>query len=111
MSSTKTIHWDEFVSTYKPIQNHLDSNASGDGCWFETYGAEHDFVRSIAEKEPNRVWTILDHNDDDDGDPEDGDYEPLPLPIVSGYHWVNRLNYIITEVPCPDDITIDVIDD
>lgn len=70
--------WDE---KYKPIQNHFDGSDK-----FETYGEELDFVLSIANTEPRRVWTLV---DGDDGN----------LYIVDGYHLVNRVNYFVTEKP------------
>jgi len=68
-------------SKYKPIENKLA------GCdKFETYGEELDYVRSVYDKDPRRVWTLV---DGDDGN----------LYIVDGYHLVNRVNYFVTEVP------------
>lgn len=74
---------DAWDAKYQPIQNHIDPHA---GDKFETYGAELDYVLSIANTEPARVWTLVDG--------EDGLY------ITSGYHLVNRLNYFITKNPC-----------
>jgi hypothetical protein len=74
--------FEEWESKYKPIENKLA------GCdKFETYGKELDYVLSIANTEPARVWTLV---DGDDGN----------LYIVSGYHLVNRINYFITQNPC-----------
>ena len=56
------MNYDSFVETYKPIKNHLDDNASGDGCSFETYGSELEFVLETARENPNKVWTIVDAN-------------------------------------------------
>jgi hypothetical protein len=53
---------------------------------FETYGEELDYVLSIANTEPARVWTLV---DGDDGN----------LYIVDGYHLVNRVNYFVTKIP------------
>jgi len=72
---------DEFLEHYKPIKNHLDDNASWDGCMFETYGKELEFVKAYDGK---HVWTLL------EGD--EGTY------ISSGFHFVNRMGYLITEV-------------
>ena len=83
---------DEWCNTYKPIQNHIDTNASFDGAMFETYGDEVEFVKAQDE---NRIWT---YGDGDDG----GGY------IWNGWHLVNRLGYFITEVPCPEDTTIQI---
>ena len=68
---------------YQPIKNHITGE---DDDKFETYGEELDYVRSVADTEPRRVWTLVDG--------EDGN-----LYIVDGYHFVNRVNYFITKEP------------
>lgn len=55
-------------------------NASGE-LMFETYGEDFEVVKSYNVK---NVWTILDS--------EDGE-----LVIIPGLHFVNRINYVITE--------------
>lgn len=72
--------------------NNYDEYASFDGLMFETYGDEVDYVKSIS---PDRIWT---YGDGDDG----GGY------IWNGWHIVNRLGYFISEVPFPDNTTIQV---
>ena len=84
--------FDEWVDTYKPINNHIDTNASFDGLMFETYGDEVEFVKSAN---PDCIWT---YGDGDDG----GSY------VWNGWHFVNRIGYFITEVPCPADTTIQI---
>jgi hypothetical protein len=89
--------FDEWLEKYKPITNHIDPNASfqnesGSGIMFETYGDEVEFVKAQDE---NRIWT---YGDGDDG----GGY------IWNGWHYINRLGYFITEVPCPPDTVIQV---
>jgi len=86
------MEFEEFVETYKPITNHIDEHASFDGLMFETYGAEVEFVKAQDE---NRIWM---YGDGDDG----GSY------LWSGWGFVNRLGYFITEVPCPPNTTIQV---
>lgn len=88
---------EEWEATYKPIKNHIDTNASfqdesGQGIMFETYGDEVAFVK---EQDPSCIWT---YGDGDDG----GSY------IWNGWHFVNRLGYFITEVPCPPDTEIQI---
>jgi hypothetical protein len=88
---------DEFDAAYPLRPNHLNPNASwgfadGAGCLFETYGEELDFVRR---QDPRTVWTIL---DGDDGG----------LYVASGYHFVNRIGYLISTIPIPDDLFIQV---
>jgi hypothetical protein len=84
--------YEEFIETYKPITNHIDTNASFDGMMFETYGEEVEFVKAQDE---NRIWM---YGDGDDG----GSY------LWSGWGFVNRIGYFITEVPFPDNTTIQV---
>jgi len=86
------IDFDEWVATYKPITNHIDTNASFDGTMFETYGDEVEFVKSQDE---NRIWMY--------GDGDNGNTY-----IWSGWGFVNRIGYFITEVPCPADTTIQI---
>lgn len=88
--------FDDWCDTYKPIINHIDNNASFDngegGTMFETYGDEVAFVKEQPE---DRIWM---YGDGDDG----GSY------VWSGWGFVNRLGYFITEVPCPPNTTIQI---
>jgi len=100
MSITETFieqTFESWLEEFKPITNHLDPNASfqdesGKGIMFETYGDEVEFVKK---QDPRCIWT---YGDGDDG----GGY------IWSGWHFVNRLGYFITEVPCPENTTIQI---
>ena len=87
------LSFDEWCEQYKPIKNHIDTNASFNGEMFETYGDEVEFVKSQS---PENIWM---YGDGDDG----GMY------IWNGWHFVNRIGYFITEVPCPSDTTIQVL--
>lgn len=87
------ITFEEWLEKYQPVDNHIDNNASfqdenGNGIMFETFGDELQYVLSIANSEPNQVWTYV------DGD--DGTY------VTNGYHLVNRIGYFITSVPYDD---------
>jgi hypothetical protein len=81
------ITYDEFEEKYVPIKNHLDDNASYDGVMYETFGDEVQYVLSLANDEHHkeRVWTVI------------GDCNATV--VLSGYHLVNRLGYIITGKP------------
>lgn len=98
---------DEFYEKYKPVQNHLDSQASWDGTLYETFGEELNYCFELAKKE-NRVWTIIECDDMDfnNVDVNDELYEPSCLYIVSGFHRVNRMGFIVTEVPYTEDIEV-----
>lgn len=85
--------FDTWCETYKPIKNHIDTNASFNGEMFETYGDEVAFVKEQPE---NRIWM---YGDGDDG----GSY------LWSGWGFVNRIGYFITEVPFPDNTIIQVM--
>lgn len=89
------MEYDEFIEKFKPQKNHVDNNASFNGMMYETYGAEFEFIKSQPE---SNVWTIL---DGDNGQ----------LVVASGFHHVNRIGYIVTEVPVPEGEFIEVIDE
>ena len=87
---------DEFWNHYKPQINHImrakypntpeDSVSSYGGTMYETFGEEVEYIRSLCkEGKGNLVWTIVDC---------DGE-----LVIQSGYWFVNRIGYIVTEKP------------
>lgn len=61
--SEVTLHWDKFIEKYRPVTNHIDDNASLDGCMFETYGEELVFVRNAN---INHIWTWIECDDEDD---------------------------------------------
>lgn len=82
---------EEWEEEYVPVKNHLDDNASFDGCMFETYDEE--FVHVLRNADDKKVWTYV------EGD--EGMY------LIPGLHFVNRLGYLITEKPYTDE-TIEV---
>jgi len=73
---------DEWVEKYKPIKNHIDEDTSFDGCAFETYDEEVEFVQT---QNPHNIWTLVNAGDES--------Y------IVPGFRWVDRDLYFVTEVP------------
>jgi len=75
--------WEE---TFKPIKNTLRTHV--EDLHFETYGEEVEFVKA---QDPKHIWTEV------DGD--SGTY------IVAGWHFVNRINYYVTEQPWEDEYT------
>lgn len=89
--------FESWLEEYKPIPNHFDENASfqdenGVGIMFETYGDEVEFVKKAK---PEYIWTY--------GQGDNG-----ATYIWNGWHFVNRLGYFITEVPCPPDTEVQV---
>ena len=77
---------EQFYEKYELIENHLEDNASFDGCLFETYGDELLVVQQMAKE--NRVITIIEGDEeveDDFGEPT------IDMYYVSGMHLVNRI--------------------
>lgn len=95
-TNPNAISWESFEEKYKPQINHIlkqqypkddPTGLTGwGGIMYETYGDEYEYIREMAQKHPNRVWTLV---DGDDGE----------LVIIAGWHYVNRMNYVITEKP------------
>ena len=88
----KKLDYDDWFDIYKPIINHLQpdgENGSFNGCLFETYGKEDEYIRKFAKMYPNRVWTILTGVGKNDV-------------LAAGWHYVNRFGYMISEVPFED---------
>ncbi len=88
---------DEFDARFPLLTNHLNPNASWGsgkegGCLFETYGEELEFVR---QQNPLTVWTLVDGDGDDQY-------------LVSGFHFVNRIGYLISTVALPEEVDIEV---
>lgn len=91
MNNTEDI-FDEWEKSFKPIQNHINSDRGWNGLMFETYGDDLQFVISQPQ---NKVWTWVDG--------EEGTY------LLNGYHLVNRIGYFVTEKSWSADheITVD----
>lgn len=90
-----TMSEDEFYEKYNPLKNHLDSDAAFDGCMFETFGEEVEFINKIAESlVKGKIWTIIE---------VEGKFY-----FVSGWHFINRFGYLVTEEIVPDDEEIEV---
>ena len=85
------ITWKRFDRDFQFVKNHIDNNASFDGCAFETYGEELAFVKTMVDQ--NRVMTIVDADND-------------RTAVLPGFRLVNRINYLITEKPIEYDFWI-----
>jgi hypothetical protein len=88
---------EEFEARFPLRANHLNPNASwqvddGSGCLFETYGEEAEFV---SKQDSSTIWTLVD-------DGEGGEC------IISGFHFVNRLGYLLSTVLVPGGTAIEV---
>ena len=92
----KTLTEDEFYAQFNRVKNHIDDNAAFDGCMYETYGRDINYINAIA-KDPVaklNLWTIIEAEG--------------KMFYVSGFHYVNRFGYIITEESVPENIEYDV---
>jgi len=87
------MNYDEWAEAYQPRANHLRKGEVTE--LFETYGIELGYVLATADIKPAHVWTLI------DGDV--GTY------VVSGYHLVNRIAYLITKEPFEGDF-LEVLD-
>lgn len=95
----QTMTIEEWEERYRPVFNPKPDAGwerwCGDdlqgGLLWETYGAEHTIVYLMDE---HHVWTWL-----------DGDEGTV---LVNGRMWVNRIGYVITELPWHDSDVIDV---
>lgn len=95
----KTLTEDEFYEQFNCIKNHFVEDCSFDGCMFETYGKEVEFIVAIAtgeveNKDRKQIWTIIESEG--------------KMFFVSGYHYVNRMGYLLTEEQVPENIEYDV---
>jgi hypothetical protein len=84
--------FEEADEQFKFMVNNYDEYSSFDGLMFETYGDEYEYVRSVS---PDRIWM---YGDGDDG----GSF------IWSGWGFVNRLGYFISEKPVPPNTKIQI---
>lgn len=85
---SKFYTYDAWVKEFQPMPNHLRAQRDFLELPYETYGDEAEYVKLQDEK---HIWTEV------DGD--SGTY------IIAGYHWVNRIQYYITNKPWTDEYT------
>jgi hypothetical protein len=88
---------DKFREQFPLITNHLRENASwtygeGNGCLFETYGEEEEFV---MQQDPRCIWTLIEGDSGRES-------------VISGFHRVNRIGYLISSVPIPENTSFSV---
>lgn len=82
---------DDWEEKYKPLPNPRKDEEDGfDAILFDTHiESDLDVIKGY---DPNRIWTLV---ESDEG-----------MVIVHGFRWVNRMAYLISQVPVePDDIT------
>jgi hypothetical protein len=84
--------FEEADEQFRFIPNNYDEYSSFDGLMFETYGDEVEFVKSQS---PDKIWMY--------GQGDDGG-----LYIWSGWGFVNRIGYFVSQNPVPDNTTIQI---
>jgi hypothetical protein len=84
-----TLTLDQWEQQFRPLPNHLSKDQGCDfgngSCLFETYGQDHEYIRTLNQNRSLCLWTLLE---------VDG-----KLFISEGCHFVNRLGYLVTERP------------
>lgn len=85
-ASILTLHEDIFYEHFKPYRHPNASCNIWGGLGLETFDADCGLVSSLPSE---CVWTVLDGEGDDQW-------------IVPGIHYVNRVCYLVTEVPHND---------
>lgn len=93
---------EQFDEQFELIQNHIVGNAPFDGCMFETFGDEIEFVVEMAKV--NRVITIIESDCEDDIN-DSGEISAC-MYYASGYHMVNRIGYLITTEPITEEFEV-----
>lgn len=83
MDTPCVLHEDTFYEYFKPIRHAGTMCDIWGGRGLETYGKDLEIVRR---HDPDFVWTVVDG--------ESGNQW-----ITTGYHYVNRVCYLITEKP------------
>jgi len=91
------MRFDQWVEKYQPEQNPFDKYASVDGYMFDAGGEGLRYVLKIAGVASERVWTVVD-NDEDELTPSEDDIGTNRWFIVDGLRCCNRLGYIITKL-------------
>ena len=101
----KELTIDDFYKKYNTEHNQVllktlkdgispDDMCSFCGCMYETFGEEVEYVKQVPN---NRIWTIVDGDGDD-------------LIIIAGYHFVNRLGYLVTDKAWEDEYEQYIVD-
>jgi len=78
-----TLHEDAFSEFFRPYRHPQASCDIWGGIGLETFGEDLELVKSLPVES---VWTVVDGDDSDQW-------------ILTGIHTVNRICYLITEVP------------
>ena len=78
-----TLHEDAFYAYFKPYRHPEAQHSIWGGYGLENYGKDFEVVRRLS---PDFVWTVVDGENDEQW-------------ITPGIHYVNRICYLVSEVP------------
>ncbi len=88
--------YEQWIETYKPMQNYVANyEAAYDNTMFETCGDECKFIHKLRITAPDTIWTLVQGDNDE-------------WIIASGYHYVNRMGYFVSQVPFTYDMEIQI---
>ncbi len=98
----KRVTEEEFHKKFKCQKKPFDNNASFDGCMFETYGEELDYVFEISKI--NRAITIIEGDEEGERTFVSDNGVKITEPIsnlyyISGFHLINSIGYFVLEKP------------
>jgi len=96
MTTVTRMYQEQWERRYSPLKNHLRGAGAFGGCLYQPYGLDDEYVRHISNATPSHVWTVV-HCDE-------GYY------ILSGWHYVNVIGYLITLLPAEGDVEVDLND-
>jgi hypothetical protein len=83
MQKSIVFHEDVFYEYFRPFRHPSAHFNIWGGHGLETFGKD---LQLVKEYDENRVWTVVDGSED------------LDQWIIPGYHYVNRICYLLTEV-------------
>ncbi len=91
------------VRANQPVEVADEDICSFNGCMYETYGEE---LQYVLDTPVNRIITIIEGEDDTcSGECEACECSPSMF-YVSGYHIVNRVGYLITKEPITEEFEV-----
>jgi hypothetical protein len=85
--------WDVFLNKYKPIEHYKENGFY----MYETYGKEYEIVQKhIKNYGENYIWTLIDGSSS-------------KMYAIPGWHFINRLGYLLTTIPFKEGETRDYL--
>lgn len=112
MNTLTQLTEEQFEAKYKPQINHIlrketplttadEDIASFGGCMYETFGLELAYVQAMDVQK--RVITII---EGEDTEPDEDGETHSTLYYSSGYHFVNRIGYLILDKPYTENFEV-----